>query len=203
MKKYIKGERPNIAWRIFWEQKNILKLYDLDRVGPNLKPWRVRWGAWLSVQLIKVSGPNFVGRKPLGSGREMLCNCAEEGARNNNGSLSSHAATTITTTTTSIACWNNNNNYHRMLQKQPNKQKLSSHTATTTATTNIIECCNNDDRKQQMSSHGETTSTQTTNTAVCPLRPSNGLFQVFVYGYHQIQPLDAIVSTALTPAFCK
>ena len=51
-------------------------------------------GAWLSVQLIKVSGPNFVGRKPLGSGREMLCNCAEEATRNNNGSLSSHAAET-------------------------------------------------------------------------------------------------------------
>ena len=37
-----------------------------------------RAGGALSARLIKVSGPNFVGRKPLGSGREKLCNCAEE-----------------------------------------------------------------------------------------------------------------------------
>ena len=122
------------------EAKNVSKPHNLGRAGPNLKPRRVGWGARLSVQLIKVSGPNFVGRKPLGSGREMLCNCAEEGARNNNGSLSSHAATTITTTTTtSIACWNNNNNkYNRRLQQQPNKQQLSSHAAATTKQTRTI-----------------------------------------------------------------
>ena len=85
--------------------KNILKMSNLVQVGRSLKPWRVGWGARLSVQLIKVSGPNFVGRKPLGSGREMLCNCAEEGTRNNN---------------TIIECCSNNNNmnkYRRCAEK--------------------------------------------------------------------------------------